>query len=111
MAFVLRIKFPPTYPLIYKTLRVDSELSVAEAITFIGETLHVPAEENIGLYLPTEKQWLDPETPLKEYPVLEDVVSVIHYLFHFIIQYFRLIEYFINFIFFLFYFFLGRDRV
>mmetsp|Transcript_28960 Transcript_28960/g.49476 ORF Transcript_28960/g.49476 Transcript_28960/m.49476 type:complete len:104 (-) Transcript_28960:159-470(-) len=76
MAFVLRIKFPPTYPLIYKTLRVDSELSVAEAITFIGETLHVPAEDNIGLYLPAEKQWLDADTPLKEYPVLEDVEEI-----------------------------------
>ena len=75
MAFVLRIKFPPTYPLIYKTLRVDSELSVEEAISFIGETLHVPAGENIGLYLPAEKQWLDAGTALKEYPVLEDVVS------------------------------------
>ena len=75
MAFVLRIKFPPTYPLIYKTLRVDSELSVEEAITFIGETLHVPAGENIGLYIPQTKQWLDSETPLKEYPILEDAVS------------------------------------
>lgn len=77
MAFVLRIKFPPTYPLIYKTLRVDSELSVEEAIQFIGETLHVPAGENIGLYLPAEKQWLDAGTALKEYPVLEDVVSAL----------------------------------
>mmetsp|Transcript_130886 Transcript_130886/g.195024 ORF Transcript_130886/g.195024 Transcript_130886/m.195024 type:complete len:105 (+) Transcript_130886:64-378(+) len=76
MAFVLRIKFPPTYPLIYKTLRVDSELTVAEAIVFIGETLHVPAEDNIGLYLPNDKQWLDAETPLKEYPVLEDVEEI-----------------------------------
>ena len=76
MAFVLRIKFPPSYPLIYKTLRVDSELSVEEAIQFIGETLHVPAGDNIGLYLPAEKQWLDAGTPLKEYPVLEDVVSI-----------------------------------
>merc|ERR1712137_304738 len=76
MAFVLRIKFPPTYPLIYKTLRVDSELSVEEAIQFIGETLHVPAGENIGLYLPAEKQWLDAGTPLKEYPVLEDVEEI-----------------------------------
>ena len=76
MAFVLRIKFPPTYPLIYKTLRVDSELSVEEAIQFIGETLHVPAGENIGLYLPAEKQWLDAGTALKEYPVLEDVEEI-----------------------------------
>merc|ERR1712137_621936 len=80
MAFVLRIKFPPTYPLIYKTLRVDSELSVEEAITFIGETLHVPAGENIGLYIPQTKQWLDSETPLKEYPILEDAVCVFSFL-------------------------------
>ena len=76
MAFVLRIKFPPTYPLIYKTVRVDSELTVEQAITFIGETLHVPAGENIGLYLPQDKQWLEDDRPLKEYPVLEEVVSL-----------------------------------
>jgi len=29
MALVMRIKFPPTYPLIYKTLRIDSKLTTA----------------------------------------------------------------------------------
>lgn len=76
MALVLRIKFPPTYPLIYKTLRIDKNFTVAEGIDFISETLHVAAGENIGLYLPAEKQWLDKNTPLKEYPQLEEVVRL-----------------------------------
>lgn len=76
MALVLRIKFPPTYPLIYKTLRIDKNFTVAEGIDFISETLHVAAGENIGLYLPAEKQWLDKNTPLKEYPQLEEVEEV-----------------------------------
>ena len=74
MALVLRIKFPPTYPLIYKTLRIDKNFTVQQGIDYISETLHVAAGENIGLYLPQEKQWLDNGTPLKEYSQLEDVV-------------------------------------
>lgn len=76
MALVLRIKFPPTYPLIYKTLRIDKNFTVDQAIEYISETLHVAAGENIGLYLPQDKEWLDNETQLKEYPQLEDVEEV-----------------------------------
>ena len=75
MAVVLRIKFPPTYPLIYKTLRIDKELTVSQAIEFISETLHVAAGENIGIYIPHQQEWLDNDVKLKEYPVLEDAVS------------------------------------
>ena len=73
-ALVLRIKFPPTYPLIYKTLRIDANLTVAEAVKFIAETLNIPAENQIGLYLPDEKRWLDDNTPLSAYDSLQDVV-------------------------------------
>ena len=74
MAVVLRIKFPPTYPLIYKTLRIDKELTVSQAIEFISETLHVAAGENIGIFIPQQNEWLDNDTKLKDYPVLEDAV-------------------------------------
>jgi len=75
-ALVLRIKFPPTYPLIYKTLRIDANLTVAEAVAFIAETLNIPSESNIGLYLPDEKRWLDDETPLSAYDSLQDVEHI-----------------------------------
>jgi len=75
-ALVLRIKFPPTYPLIYKTLRIDANLTVAEAVAFIAETLNIPHESNIGLYLPDEKRWLDDETPLSTYDSLQDVEHI-----------------------------------
>ena len=75
-ALVLRIKFPPTYPLIYKTLRIDANLTVAEAVKFIAETLNIQSESNIGLYLPDEKRWLDDNTPLSTYSSLQDVVNI-----------------------------------
>ncbi|KAL7721926.1 FERM domain-containing protein [Entamoeba marina] len=60
----MRIRFPKTYPVIYKTLRVDGELTVTAAIEFIAEALHMPPEEGIGLYLPTSKKWLEDTAPL-----------------------------------------------
>lgn len=74
-ALVLRIKFPPTYPLIYKTLRIDANLKVSDAVTFIAHTLNIPSEANIGLYLPDEKKWLDDNLPLSSYDSLQDVVN------------------------------------
>jgi len=71
-SLVLRIKFPPSYPLIYKTLRIDSNLTVAEAIKFVGETLNVECGGNIGLYLPDEKQWLADDQPLCQYENLQE---------------------------------------
>jgi len=75
-ALVLRIKFPPTYPLIYKTLRIDANLTVAEAVAFIAQTLNIPSESAIGLYLPDEKRWLDDDTPLSTYDSLQDVEHI-----------------------------------
>jgi len=76
MALVLRIKFPPTYPLIYKTLRIDANLTVSEAVAFIAQTLNIPAENNIGLYLPDEKRWLDDNAKLASYESLQDVEHI-----------------------------------
>jgi hypothetical protein len=75
MALVLRIKFPPTYPLIYKTLRIDANLTVAEAVNFISHALNIPSEKNIGLYLPEERKWLEDDASLAQYDCLQDVVS------------------------------------
>jgi hypothetical protein len=74
MALVMRIKFPPTYPLIYKTLRIDSNLTTTKAIQFISDSLNVSAGENMGLYLPQDKIYLDDNTPLSHYPQLQDAV-------------------------------------
>jgi len=76
MALVMRIKFPPTYPLIYKTLRIDSNLTVVQSISYISETLNVNAGANIGLYLPQEKRWLDDNAPLSSYPQLQDAEEI-----------------------------------
>jgi len=75
-ALVLRIKFPMTYPLIYKTLRVDANFSTKEAVKFIAETVNVTSllTGSEGLYLPDEKRWLDDTTPLSTYESLQDVV-------------------------------------
>ncbi|KAL6068501.1 FERM domain-containing protein [Balamuthia mandrillaris] len=76
MALVMRIKFPPTYPLIYKTLRIDAKLTTNEAIQFISETLNVAIQGNVGLYIPQEKMWLEPNTPLSNYDQLQEVEEV-----------------------------------
>jgi hypothetical protein len=53
-------------------LRIDSNLTVMEAIKFIGETLNVACGGNIGLYLPDEKRWLDDNAPLSAYDNLQE---------------------------------------
>mmetsp|Transcript_36686 Transcript_36686/g.51156 ORF Transcript_36686/g.51156 Transcript_36686/m.51156 type:complete len:101 (+) Transcript_36686:85-387(+) len=77
MALVLRIKFPPTYPLIYKTLRLDENLTCRGAVETIAETLHLPeAAETVGLYIPAEALWLDAEKLLADYPSLADADEI-----------------------------------
>ena len=75
MALVLRIKFPPTYPLIYKTLRIDANLKVSEAIDYIATNLNIPREPGMSLYLPDERKWLEDNAPLSSFESLQDVVS------------------------------------
>lgn len=77
-ALVLRIKFPPTYPLIYKTLRVDAKFTSKEAVRFIADTVNVTSllQGSEGLYIPDEKRWLDDATPLTAYDSLQDVVRI-----------------------------------
>eukprot|EP01130_Rhizamoeba_saxonica_P005278 TRINITY_DN2120_c0_g1_i1.p1 TRINITY_DN2120_c0_g1~~TRINITY_DN2120_c0_g1_i1.p1 ORF type:complete len:103 (-),score=32.34 TRINITY_DN2120_c0_g1_i1:109-417(-) len=72
-ALVLRIKFPPTYPLIYKTLRVDANLTVKEAVLYIAETVNVTSllKGEEGLYDENEG-WLPVDTPLADFEQLQD---------------------------------------
>ena len=78
MAVVLRIKFPPTYPLIYKTVRLDENLTVTNAIKRIAEDLHLPQDDtdHIGLYLPSDVTWLDNNNKLSDYPNLAEVDEI-----------------------------------
>jgi len=62
--------------LFYKTLRIDANLTVNDAVKFISETLNIPTEKNIGLYLPDERRWLDDNTPLSTYESLQDVEHI-----------------------------------
>ncbi len=76
-ALVLRIKFPVTYPLIYKTLRVDANFTVKEAVLFIAETVNVSSllRGSEGLWIPDEQSWLDDNTTLSHYTSLQDAVN------------------------------------
>eukprot|EP01120_Amphizonella_sp_Union-15-10_P009894 TRINITY_DN3847_c0_g1_i4.p1 TRINITY_DN3847_c0_g1~~TRINITY_DN3847_c0_g1_i4.p1 ORF type:complete len:105 (+),score=11.18 TRINITY_DN3847_c0_g1_i4:66-380(+) len=74
--FILRIKFPTTYPVIYKTLKVNSHLSVKQAVKFIATCANV---QNLllgteGLYISDEDRWLDDDKPLSVYESIQDVV-------------------------------------
>jgi hypothetical protein len=59
-------------------LRIDSTLTVMEAIKFIGETLNVACGGNIGLYLPDERRWLDDNAQLSQYENLQEEVRLPH---------------------------------
>lgn len=73
-ALVLRIKFPQTYPLIYKTLRVDPNLTVAEAVVYIAQTVSAPPHQGVGLFVPSQKKWLGENETLSQYTSLQDEV-------------------------------------
>jgi len=77
MAYVLRIKFPLSYPVIYKTLRIDSNLTVRQAIQFVNETLRVDVPtDSIGLYIPRDKRYLDDNERLSAFPELQQVDEI-----------------------------------
>lgn len=82
-ALVLRIKFPQTYPLIYKTLRVDPNLTVAEAVVYIAQTVSAPPQPGVGLFIPSQRKWLGENETLSTYTSLQDEVCSL-YIFIFI---------------------------
>eukprot|EP01133_Synstelium_polycarpum_P014517 gene14517-17137_t len=54
----VRVKFPADYPVIYKTIRLQSTQTVQEAIAAIGLAINVNPAPDIGLYLPDAKSHL-----------------------------------------------------
>eukprot|EP00727_Mastigamoeba_balamuthi_P004851 m51a1_g14364 hypothetical protein (103) ;mRNA; f:228373-228681 len=79
-AIVLRVKFPPTYPLIYKTVRVDGSMLVRDAVLFIAESLRVNyGGSSIGLYVPEHRLWLDDARRLSSYPQLLEDLEYVEY--------------------------------
>jgi len=75
-ALVLRVKFPNTFPVIYKTLRVDCNLTTLEAIEFMCNSINVPFSQDYVLYNPEEKRHLDGSTPLSEYEGLQEAEHI-----------------------------------
>uniref|UniRef100_A0A6B2LTR2 Talin N-terminal F0 domain-containing protein n=1 Tax=Arcella intermedia TaxID=1963864 RepID=A0A6B2LTR2_9EUKA len=64
--------------MIYKTLRVDANFTVSEAVKFIAETVNCSSllVGSEGLFVPDEKRWLDDGTPLSAYETLQDVEHI-----------------------------------
>mmetsp|Transcript_16837 Transcript_16837/g.18738 ORF Transcript_16837/g.18738 Transcript_16837/m.18738 type:complete len:109 (+) Transcript_16837:151-477(+) len=75
---VLRIKFPETWPLIYKTLRIEDSMSTKDAIAHIAETVNCSQllEDTHGLFMPEENVWLEFDTPISDYPQLQECEHV-----------------------------------
>jgi hypothetical protein len=76
MALVIRIKFPETYPIIYKNMRINGNLTVPAAIEYISAELSVPGGENFGFYLPDRGEWLPEDRPLIEFQEIQEVEEV-----------------------------------
>jgi len=69
---VIRVKFPQTYPVIYKTLRVDPNLTVSESVQYIAETVNVPSAPNIGIFIPSQKRWLNDNDQLGSFNLQDE---------------------------------------
>ena len=72
--YTLKVVFPDNYPVIRKTIRIDSSLTVTEAIQTIAEAIHIPDPGTVGIFIPPKMVRLDAEKKLQEYPELQDVV-------------------------------------
>ena len=82
-SLVLRIKFPETFPVIYKTVRLESHITVHDALLIIAEAAHMSYEDGYTIYIPDVKLFLDETKPLNEYPQLREEVNI--FLFYFLI--------------------------
>mmetsp|Transcript_21527 Transcript_21527/g.31974 ORF Transcript_21527/g.31974 Transcript_21527/m.31974 type:complete len:98 (+) Transcript_21527:91-384(+) len=76
MALVIRIKFPETYPIIYKNMRINGNLNVPAAIEYIANELSVPGGDNFGFYLPDRREWLPDNQPLNQIDELQEAEEV-----------------------------------
>eukprot|EP00727_Mastigamoeba_balamuthi_P010648 m51a1_g6205 hypothetical protein (102) ;mRNA; f:139223-139528 len=67
---VLRVKFPQSYPIIYKTVRLGGEVLVRDALSTIATQCHVDHITDAShccLYLPPTGTVLEDERPLGHY--------------------------------------------
>lgn len=76
MALVIRIKFPETYPIIYKNMRINGNLTVPMAIEYISNELSVPGGANFGFFLPDRQMWVPNDQPLMNFAYLQEVEEV-----------------------------------
>jgi len=81
-AIVLRVKFPQTFPVIYKTIRMDSGMVVDDALRFIADAVRVPFPGDVGLYLPEDKTFLDNDKTLADFPELAEQVLIMGLSLH-----------------------------
>ncbi|KAF2069527.1 hypothetical protein CYY_009152 [Polysphondylium violaceum] len=73
MSLQIRVKFPSDYPVIYKTVRLDSSLTVKEAVIAIGEAINVASSPDLGLYLPDQTNYLSETQTLSSFDSIRDV--------------------------------------
>ncbi|MDP2434676.1 MAG: hypothetical protein Q8P67_02935 [archaeon] len=76
MALVIRIKFPETYPIIYKNMRINGNLTVPQAIDYIANELSVPGGPNFGFFLPETRTWVPDDIPLIQFEELQTAEEV-----------------------------------
>jgi hypothetical protein len=76
MALVIRIKFPETYPIIYKNMRINGNLTVPAAIEYIANELSVPGGPQFGFYLPEARIWVPNDIPLIQFEELQTAEEV-----------------------------------
>jgi len=77
--FIVRVKFPETYPLVFKTLRVDPNFKTSEAIRFIVDSVNCTEylQGTESLFIPEKHMFLDDNTPLYEYSLEQaEVVEI-----------------------------------
>ena len=93
-SLVLRIKFPETFPVIYKTVRLESNISVHDALLIIAEAAHMAYEEGYTIYIPDVKLFLDETKKLSEYPQLREEVYISKRFFLLVLTHYLLLFFF-----------------
>eukprot|EP01111_Echinosteliopsis_oligospora_P004630 TRINITY_DN1764_c0_g1_i2.p1 TRINITY_DN1764_c0_g1~~TRINITY_DN1764_c0_g1_i2.p1 ORF type:complete len:126 (-),score=33.81 TRINITY_DN1764_c0_g1_i2:59-436(-) len=65
---LMKVKMPPYSPVIYKSFRFAGDSTVQEACAMICQSLIsvLSFNENLGLYLPSRKEWLNENLTLDQ---------------------------------------------
>jgi len=79
----LKLKFPSTFPIALKTLKVDSMLTVDEVIALIGEKLNLSSlgfgSAGVGLFYPRTRVFFQAHNPISTYRKLIEEAPFIEY--------------------------------